>query len=126
MTPPDVRRITAEDLRRYADDNGLDVPEWVQPVGYSAFVGGEIVGIGCAFLSGASMWMLLDAPALHGQAMLLHRLAVRLLSECRESGFSVRVLRDDDLETSKRWLERLGFEPTGETMNDREVWICPV
>lgn len=121
----ELARMTRADLLDYARCVGVDVPDGIEPIGYAARDGGAIVGVGAVFQIGGRWWGIVDAPKLHGCAMALHRAARRLLDDCRNHNRTIHVLRDGALNTSARWLSRLGFRPTGEMVNDREVWVCP-
>lgn len=117
--------MSLADLLDYARGVGVDVPEGIEPIGYAAHADGAIIGVGAVFQISGRWWGIVDAPSLHGCAIALHRAARRLLSECSQHGRTVHVLRDGTLATSERWLSRLGFRPTGEMVNNREVWVCP-
>lgn len=120
-----IEPLRARDFAQFAMGKGVNVPANTIPIGYSAWINGQIVGIGCLVSDQEGRaWAVVEVePELMGRGMILHRLAKRFLTRVARIGMTVYALRNDDLNTSERWLTRLGFRKTDEVMNEREVWV---
>ena len=124
----DVVKVTPAHIVEVANRMGHDIGQIpINPVGYAALVDGEVRGVGFVlFASDGTLWGMCHAmPDVFANKAMVHRLASTLVMWCRMCGHTLHVTRDERFSTSARWLAHLGFKPTGETLNNQEVWACP-
>jgi RimJ/RimL family protein N-acetyltransferase len=87
-------------------------------------IGGKVIGIGgLAYWPDGTIMAFLQKDDNAGRYPLtLHRAALMILAEARRLRIPrITAIADDNVEPARRWLERLGFEPT--TIDGQEVWI---
>lgn len=113
-----VQELTADEFVRFYGCR-LEQEFW----GYAARDGAKTIALG-GLLKGddGRWWAFLDQmPTRRGG--YLYKYARSAMRRAAEDGLSeVFVLRDHRFSSSEGLLRRLGFEPTGETLNDFEVW----
>lgn len=100
---------------------GLDA----DPLGLTLEVDGDIAVLGGVFWKAGRCWAfcsIYDDKARH--ALILHRRAKLFLRAMSEAGEpAIYTLCDEWVDKARRWMEKLGFEPTGEYIGGREVWV---
>lgn len=114
-----IRELVADDLTFPLRD--LDA----EPFGLTLEIDGDIAVVGGVFWKAGRCWAfcsIYDDRARH--SLILHRRAKRLLGILRETGETeICTLCDEWVPRAERWLKKLGFEPTGEYLGAREVWV---
>ena len=89
---------------------------------FTGRVGGEIKGIGgIGYLpDGTALAFLHLAEGAERYAVSLHKAARLVIEEAKRRGIRKIVAQaDPNYPTAKRWLKRLGFEPT----DDETIWL---
>lgn len=122
----EIRHLARRDMIERAKAKGLlhRIGPRERFKGWSAWQDGRLVGVGALHFAGPLLWATVDIdPSLKGRATLLHRLALRSVAMAEAMGETLHVTRDPNEPTSERWLRRLGFRPTGEFYEDREIWV---
>lgn len=112
-----LRAATADDWREFT---GLDLPtHWI---GLAAEQDGSVVGLGALVEDQPGVWMAMvqRAPGVTGTVSLM-RGARLLLDVARASGTPLIACADARIEGAERFLARLGFEWTGETVGDHRM-----
>lgn len=82
-----------------------------------------IEGMGLAYRDARDRWWLglMRAPGI-GRTGLAHRGARKLMAMADERGVTLHAMCDPRFDGTERWLARLGFAPTAETMGGIVVW----
>ena len=128
---PRLRPARIEDLRRYVQGKGDPgwAPFFTDWIGHVAERDGELVGVGIVSEDAhGRIWVWVHSrEAL--PAVMLHRTVRRMFMLLRLAGVRrVHAYRDGELDTSFRWLTRLGFRRAPEmdatAPRPMECWIC--
>lgn len=113
----DLRTATAEDWSAFT---GLPVPaSWIGLVAERA---GAVVGIGALVEDQPGVWvaMVQRAPGVTGTLCLMRGARI-LLDTARSVGVPVQACADSRIDGAERFLARIGFEWTGETIGDHRM-----
>lgn len=99
---------------------GLDVPlYWFGFVSQSDYM---IEGMGGVFLADDRYWIFVHIEPGVRKPVTLHRMARLVISIAEEAEIKVWAQCDRRFARSATWLDRLGFENTGEQRNGVDVW----
>lgn len=113
-----LRPATADD---YAALFGTPEPgEWFGLVSERPWL---IEGMGLAYKDTSGRWWIgLQRAAGITRTALAHRGARALLAMADARGVTLNAMCDPRFEGTDRWLDRLGFRPTDETIGGIAVW----
>lgn len=110
--------IRAAEDKDFARMYGLMPPDnWE---GYVAVRNNLVIGIAGIMRNGDTVWGFLDAAPGVKSPVVLHRRALRFLSEIKET---VKVVCDTRFASAEKWLLRLGFVKTEEEYGGMNVWV---
>ena len=110
MSPPEIRTATREDFEHF-----LDGPLRFSARGIVAFLDGKPVAIaGLAFRNGIVAAFCDIGPEMRQFRHLIHRRAIRLVSDAVATHRVVHAQMDMCEPTAPKWLRRLGFRPIDE------------
>jgi len=111
-----LREMRPTDLVKYTK---LCVPKYM---GVMVIEDGKDIGAGCIVWGDKNRaYLSLEiTPELRKHPAFMHRVAKNLVKAGAETG-ELYTIESADESTAAKWLERLGFRPTGELMNGERL-----
>lgn len=112
-----LRESTADDWARLA-------PDWPRPPHWIGLAADDGAGFGGLYEAVDGRWwgIARRAPGVR-RATTLMRAAREMLTVAQAAGVPVHALADPDIDGADRFLARLGFWRTSETIEQYEVWL---
>jgi N-acetylglutamate synthase-like GNAT family acetyltransferase len=128
MTPLSLPRAVIRHSTQADIDAMMSAPLPCRVRSLTIEVDGRVLGIGgIAYLPNGEVGVFseLTDEVRQDYPVTLHKAGRRLMAMIRDLGLKKLVATTDpEAKTPQRWLERLGFEATGETLGGRMVFRC--
>lgn len=120
---PEIVPATEDEFARFY--HGMQVTgRWV---GRAMMKGRLIAGFGGLIETGEGEWVAFFEVPAHERKPSVFRHIKAAFAEAREQGAKViKATCDTSIPRAEALMRHLGFEPTDETLDGKELWVCQV